>query len=90
MRVTTFRTDDFDARIYAVESDLLYRFASQMLYGRGERIYLMASWTPLPEVQIQGKIATTVLREEREASDPRMQIEGRRRSDIGIQVRVKL
>lgn len=90
MRVTTFRTDDFDSRLYSVEGDLLYSFASRMLYGRGERIYLMASWSPLPAVQIQGKIATTVLREEREASDPRMQIDGRRRSDVGVQVRLRL
>ena len=43
-RIALVDTDDFDARIYAFENDLLYRFRIPAYYGRGTRSYLNIRW----------------------------------------------
>ncbi|MEW6510263.1 MAG: helix-hairpin-helix domain-containing protein [Bacteroidota bacterium] len=45
-RLVLFDCDAYDARIYEFESDLPGRFSSQVLYGRGRRIYVMARLSP--------------------------------------------
>lgn len=40
-RYGLFETDDYEARIYAGESDLLYSYNIASFYGRGERFYLL-------------------------------------------------
>ena len=43
-RYCIFKTDDWDARLYAYENDLLYSFSIPALSGIGTRNYLMAKW----------------------------------------------
>ena len=49
-RVAVIDTDDFDARIYAFENDLLYRFRIPAYYGEGTRSYLNLRWRASPSL----------------------------------------
>ena len=41
LRFTHFSVSDYDARIYAYESDVLYAFSVPMFSGKGQRVYLV-------------------------------------------------
>jgi hypothetical protein len=45
-RLVLFNCDAYDARLYEFENDLPGQFTSQVLYGRGRRLYLNARITP--------------------------------------------
>ncbi len=44
VRYCLFSTDDYDARLYTWENDLLYSYSIPALSGIGSRIYFMAAW----------------------------------------------
>ncbi len=43
-RYCLFKTDEWNARIYTYENDLLYSYSIPALYGVGSRCYIMAKW----------------------------------------------
>ncbi len=45
-----FDTDGFDARVFTYEYDLRYAFAIPSFSGRGQRTYLLASFTPVESI----------------------------------------
>lgn len=45
-RYSLFRTDSYQSRLYARESDMLYSYAIPAFYGWGERGYLLAKLSP--------------------------------------------
>jgi hypothetical protein len=61
-RYCLFNTDDWDARIYTYENDLLYSFSIPALYGEGSRSYIMARWKigELAELRIKYGITSAV------------------------------
>ena len=88
-RVTFFRTDGFDSRLYAFENDLTGVFAIPALSGRGTRAYVLLNASPVQDLSIQAKIAATFLRGVRQISSGASAIEGDRVRDLGLQVRYK-
>lgn len=86
-RLTLFRTDDFDARLYAFENDLTGVFAIPALSGRGARGYLLLTAAPIVNLRLQAKIASTWLRGVRRIGSGTNSIEGDRVRDLGVQVR---
>jgi hypothetical protein len=44
IRFCIFSTDDYDARLYTWENDLLYSYSIPALSGTGSRFYIMAAW----------------------------------------------
>ncbi len=45
-RLTYYRTDGYNSRIYSYENDLLYYFAIPEFHGKGMRSYLNLKWQP--------------------------------------------
>ena len=88
-RVTFFRTDGFDSRLYAFENDLTGVFAIPALSGRGTRAYALLTAKPLRDLTVQAKLSATVLRGARSISSGPSEIEGDRVRDLGVQVRYR-
>ncbi|GAB5519666.1 MAG: helix-hairpin-helix domain-containing protein [Rhodothermales bacterium] len=58
-RLAFFDTDDFDARLYAYEYDLLYTFSVPAFSGRGQRAYVLIRWQPHDALQLEAKYGVT-------------------------------
>jgi len=87
LRLAHFRTDNFHSRIYMYENDLLYAFTSTMLYGQGQRIYLLTRYRPLPRLQLWLKTGVTLFRDRQGLGSGPAFIPGNRRSEVGLQAR---
>lgn len=88
-RLTLFRTDGYDARLFAFENDLAGVFAIPPLSGRGARGYMLLRATPLDALVIEAKLATTWLRGVRSIGSGAQEVDGDRVSDLGVQVRYR-
>ena len=88
-RLTLFRTDGFDARLYAFENDLTGVFAIPALSGRGARAYVLVTARPLDDLTVQAKLASTWFRDVRRIGSGTSTIEGDRVRDLGVQVRYR-
>lgn len=90
MRITFFRTDDYQSRVYQFENDLLYVMSNTMLYGKGMRYYAVLNLKTFSRLDIYAKVSTTLYRDRSEISSGNLRISGNRRSDAGVQVRLRL
>ena len=88
-RLTLFRTDGYDARLYAFENDLTGVFAIPALSGRGARGYILLTATPATNLSIQAKLASTWLRNVRRIGSGNSEVQGDRVRDLGVQVRYR-
>lgn len=88
-RLTLFRTDGYDARLFAFENDLAGVFAIPPLSGRGARGYVLLRATPLDALVVEAKVATTWLRGVRSIGSGPQEVDGDRVSDLGVQVRYR-
>ena len=89
-RYAIFDTDSYDSRVYAYENDLLYVFSIPSYYYRGMRAYVMVKY----EI---GRWADIWLRwgiwsyENRDVISSGMEeIQGSRKSDIKVQLKIRL
>lgn len=89
-RITWFRTDGFDSRVYQFENDLLYVLSNTMLYQRGWRGYLLIGWEPDKRIRLWAKISMTIYNGRTSLGSGLTEIKGNRRSDFGIQMRIRL
>ncbi len=88
-RLTLFRTDDYDSRLYAFENDLTGVFAIPALSGRGVRGYVLLAAEPVSGLVVQAKLASTWLRGVRRIGSGASEVEGNRVSDVGLQLRYR-
>lgn len=89
-RITVFDADDFESRLYQFENDLLYVLSNTMLFDRGQRVYILFHYRLAQRIDIWFKAATTVYENRNVIGSGLNQIAGNRRSDIGIQMRLRL
>lgn len=59
IRLQYFETDDYDTRLYAFESDVLYSYSIPMVYGKGFRYYLNLRYNLFPGVSLWTRLAQT-------------------------------
>jgi hypothetical protein len=88
-RATLFNTDDFNSRVYQFENDLLYVLSNTMLFDRGQRMYMLINYSASSWLDFWLKLSTTVYQNRDVISSGNLQIDGNRKSDIGIQARVR-
>lgn len=88
-RITLFDADEFESRVYQFENDLLYVLSNSMLFDQGQRIYILFHYRPVQFFEIWLKAATTVYENRNVIGSGLNQIIGNRRSDIGIQMRLR-
>lgn len=89
-RVTIFDTDSFDTRVYQFENDLLYVLSNVALSGRGERAYVVAKFEATDYLHVWLKYSVSVYEDAQRLSSGLGEIEGNRRSFLGVQARLYL
>ena len=90
MRIGYFNAEDYETRIYAYERDLLYAASSQMHYGKGWRYMLLLKWQPGEKVGFWLKIGQTRYPGSESIGSGLTEISGNHRTEVKVQVIVKL
>ncbi len=88
-RFALFRTDSYNARIYAYEYDVLYAFSVPAYYYHGKRMYLLVKYSPFDRLDIWFKIARTYYDNKDVISSGLTEINGSARTDVKLQLRYK-
>lgn len=89
-RYALFDAPDYRARIYAYENDILGFFSIPPYYQIGSRYYLMANWKPVRRMDFWLRISQTRLYKADTFGSGLEQINGPSRTDVRLQVRVKI
>ncbi len=89
-RYAVFDTDDFDTRQYAIEQDVLYAVSIPVLNGRGTRAYFISQLTLNKTLTLWLRYAETRYRDQATIGSGLEEIQGRVRSEVTAQLRVKL
>jgi opacity protein-like surface antigen len=89
-RYAIFNTDNFDTRIYAYESDVLYSFSIPPYLGRGQRTYVVTKFRLHRRVDLWLRYAQTFRNDVAFIGSGLDQLPSNTRSDIRAQIRVKL
>lgn len=58
-RMTVFKSDDYDAALYAYEDDLPLTSSLGMYSGRGKSLFLVATWQALPQMKLGARYEVT-------------------------------
>lgn len=89
IRLAFFDTDNFDTRIYAYENDVLYAFSVLPYFGRGLRYYFNTSYKINRHISLWLRFSQTYFADRTEISSGLNEIEGRTRSEVKVQLRLK-
>lgn len=87
-RVTIFDTDSYDTRLYQFENDLLYVLSNVGLSDKGQRSYLVVKYSVSKFLQLWVKYSVTRIEDAQVLSSGLGEIQGDRRSFIGLQARL--
>ncbi len=87
-RVTMFDTENFESRVFQFENDLLYVLSNTVLFDQGQRMYIVANYRIKQWLQFWVKAGTTLFENRNTIGSGLQEIQGNRRSDLGIQARV--
>jgi hypothetical protein len=83
-RLAYFKTDSYNSRLYAYESDVLYSFSVPALYGDGMRSYLNLQYKLGTQFTLWLKFAATHQFAQNEGE---LKVDSSTKSEIKIQVR---
>ena len=89
-RVAMFSTDSYNARVYAYENDIIGTFSIPPYYGKGMRWYAMARWSVMRGVDIWVRYGAWIYNDSDRISSGLQETSGNRKSDLKLEVRVKL
>lgn len=90
MRFALFDTDSYDTRIYTFENNALYVFSSPSYYYQGSRAYLMVRYSFLKVCDLWVRYGTFLYSDRTSLSSGAELINGNRKSDITLQLRISL
>ena len=85
-RYAIFDAKDYNARIYAYESDVLYSFSVPALYGKGMRIYLLGKVKLFNALTLYARIGRTIYSDRDEIGNGLTLIEENHKTDIKIEM----
>ncbi len=88
-RLAFFDTYDYDSRIYAYESDVLYAFSVPAYYGKGMRYYFVIKQNIIQNLDVWVRFAQTIYTDRNIISSGLTEIEGNKKSEIKVQLRYK-
>ncbi len=88
IRYCFFDTNDYDSRVYAFENDLLYVFHIPAFYGQGQRMYLLLKWTIHQHITVWGKVGVTHYVNQHTIGSGLGLINGDKREDTGLMIRI--
>ena len=84
-RYAVFDTEDYDARVYAYENDVLYTFSAPAFYGKGMRVYLLGKWRPLPFLTLYARLGSTLYTDRNTIGSGLSLIEGNHKTDLKVE-----
>lgn len=90
LRYVLFQTDSYDSRIYSFESNALYVYSIPAYYYQGSRAYCMIRYTFLRKFDIWVKYGTNIYNNRKSIGSGSEEIKGNVKSDVTIQIRMKL
>lgn len=88
-RFAIFDTDSWNTRIYSYENDLLYTFSVPAYYSKGTRTYLMLKYSPTNQIDCWVRWSQTNFSDLKEIGQGLDLIDGNKKSDVRIMVRVR-
>ena len=88
-RLALFDVDDYNARIYAYENDVLYYFSVPAFYKRGTRAFIVYHYKPSRHFEVWGKISRTFLSHETTFGSGTELIQAPHKTEVRVQVRFK-
>ena len=89
-RYAIFDAQDYNARIYAYENDVLYSFSVPALYGKGMRIYLLGKVKLFNALTLYARIGSTIYSDRDEIGSGLTLIEGNHKTDLKVEAIWKL
>lgn len=90
LRYAMFDTDSYSSRIYAYENDLLYLFSVPAMYYRGSRYYVMFRYKFNRKFDLWLRYSRTIYDNRDEISSGLNGIMGSTRTDLKVQLIIKL
>ena len=84
-RYAIFDAKDYNTRIYAYESDVLYSFSVPALYGKGMRIYLLGKVKLFNALTFYARIGRTIYSDRDEIGSGLTLIEGNHKTDLKVE-----
>ncbi len=88
-RIAVFDVENYAARIYAYEHDVLYAFSVPAYYGRGIRTYLNLRYPLSEKIDLWMKYAMTAYNDRDRVGSGLSATEGNKRSDLTLQCRFR-
>ena len=89
-RLAFFDTDDWESRIYAYESDVLYAFSVPAYYEKGFRYYFNLRYKAGKHLQLWLRYARTVFSDKYSVGSGADLINGNHKSEFKVQLKLKL
>ncbi|MEZ5103784.1 MAG: helix-hairpin-helix domain-containing protein [Draconibacterium sp.] len=89
-RVAWFNTESYNSRIYAYENDLLYTFSIPAYYGKGFRTYFYLKYQICDKLDLGFKIANTHWTDREIISSGYNEIQGKNKTELKLQLRLKI
>ena len=89
-RYAIFDAQDYNARIYAYENDVLYSFSVPALYGKGMRVYLLGKVKLLNALTLYARIGRTIYSDRNEVGSGLTLLEGNHKTDLKVEAIWKL
>jgi hypothetical protein len=90
LRLQYFETDNFNSRIYAYESDVLYGFSIPAFFNQGFRYYLNLNYDATKKLSIWLRFAQLINNEQLTVGSGLDQIPKNKRSEVKVQILWKL
>ena len=90
LRYALFDTDSYDTRIYTYENNALYVFAVPAYYYQGSRGYILIRYSFLKRFDLWVRYGTFIYNNRKTLGSGAEEIQGSKKSDITVQLRIKL
>ncbi len=90
LRYALFDTDSYDTRVYTYETNALYVFSSPAYYYQGSRAYISIRYTFLRRFDLWARYGVSIFANRDSIGTGGEEIFGSKKTDITVQLRVKL
>ena len=87
-RYCIFDTDGYDSRLYEYENDILYAFSVPALYDKGTRFYFNVKYSISDKIDLWLRYSQTYYSNLNTISTGLTQINGNKKSEVKIQLRI--
>jgi len=89
-RLAFINSPNYESRLYSYERDLYLSFSIPAYYGESMRCFILADWQVTPWLKVQSKYALTYFNDSESISSGLNEIRGPIRSDVRMQIILKL